>query len=220
MSFTESKPTSDAEPLDIALDQQRRILLEVAARSIANGLERGMPLDLDPADYPEPLRATRATFVTLEFDGALRGCIGVLDAFRPLVEDVAHNAFAAAFQDPRFPRLRPDEFPRLTIKISILAPPEPLEFASQADLLGLIRPGVDGLILTDQGRRGTFLPSVWEQLPDPASFLEHLKLKAGLPPGYWSETLRVFRYTTESFGGASRRGHDNGKSMNSFPKIA
>lgn len=202
MSSIESKPAGDAEPRDIAPDQQRRILLEVAARSIATGLERGMPLDLDPTDYPEPLRAVRATFVTLEIDGALRGCIGVLDARRPLVEDVAHNAFAAAFQDPRFPRLHPDEFPRLTIKISVLTPPEPLEFASQSDLLDRIRPGVDGLILTDQGRRGTFLPSVWEQLPDPASFLEHLKRKAGLPFGYWSDTLRVSRYATESFGGS------------------
>lgn len=202
------QPAGDAEPLDIALDQPRRILQEVAARSIATGLERGIPLELNPADYPEPLRAIRATFVTLEIDGALRGCIGVLDAFRPLVEDVAQNAFAAAFQDPRFPQLRPDEFPRLTIKISVLTPPEPLEFSSQSDLLGRIRPGVDGLILTDQGRRGTFLPSVWEQLPDPASFLEHLKRKAGLPFGYWSDTLRVSRYATESFGGAvSRDGH-------------
>jgi AmmeMemoRadiSam system protein A len=208
MSSIESKPTSaskpngDAEPRDIALDRQRRILLEVAARSIATGLECGRPLELDPVDYPEPLRAIRATFVTLERDGALRGCIGVLDAFRPLVEDVARNAFAAAFQDPRFARLQPEECPRLTIKISVLTPPEPLEFASQSDLLDRIRPGIDGLILTEQGRRGTFLPSVWEQLPETASFLEHLKRKAGLPFGYWSDTLRVSRYTTKSFGGS------------------
>ncbi len=181
--------------------EQRRTLLEVAARSIANGLEHGVALDLDPAEYPAPLRAIRATFITLEITDALRGCVGVLEACRPLVKDVARNAFAAAFEDPRFPRLSAVEFPRLALKISVLSPPEPLEFTSEADLLSRIRPRVDGLILKDRGRRGTFLPSVWEQLPHPESFLEHLKCKAGLPPGYWSDSLRVFRYTTESFGG-------------------
>lgn len=206
MSSIKPKAACDAESIDVAQDKQRRILLEVADRSIAKGLERGVPLELNPAEYPEPLRVIRATFVTLEIADALRGCIGVLDAFRPLVEDVARNAYAAAFEDPRFPRLRPDEFPLLTIKISILTPPEPLEFTSEADLLSQLRPGVDGLILTDKGRRGTFLPSVWEQLPNPESFLEHLKRKAGLPFGYWSETLQVFRYTTESFGGQASGG--------------
>jgi hypothetical protein len=211
MSSIESQAAFDAE--------QRGLLLAVAERSIACGLERGLPLDPDPADYPEPLRVIRATFVTLEIAAALRGCIGVLDACRPVVADVARNAFAAAFEDPRFTRLQASEFPRLTLKISILTPPEPLEFKSEAELLRRIRPGIDGLILMDRGRRGTFLPSVWEQLPDPESFLEHLKRKAGFPVGYWSETLRLLRYTTESFGGPvslERRvypgqGQDNGR---------
>lgn len=182
-------------------DKQRQILLKIAARSIAHGLEHGAPLKVDPADYPEPLRTLRATFVTLEMAGNLRGCIGVLEACRPLVNDVAHNAFAAAFEDPRFPRLRPAELARLDLHISILSPAEPLSCVSEADLLRQIRPGIDGLILQDRGHRGTFLPSVWEQLPNPVDFLEHLKRKAGLPGGYWSDSLRVLRYTSESFGG-------------------
>jgi uncharacterized protein len=190
-----------SEPPAVYDAAQRAILLDIAARSIAHGLEHPRPLDLDPAEYPEPLRALRATFVTLERHADLRGCIGVLEAFRPLVVDVAHNAFAAAFEDPRFPPLRAAEYPELTLKLSVLTPAEPLTFGSEVELLAQIRPGVDGLILSDRGRRGTFLPSVWEQLPNPRDFLDHLKRKAGLPPGHWSDSLRIARYTTESFGG-------------------
>jgi len=181
----------------------RLSLLGVAARSIAHGLEQGVVLRPDPEAYPEALRETRATFVTLQIEGDLRGCIGVLEARRPLVVDVAHNAFAAAFEDPRFPRLRPSEFAQLELHISVLTPPEPLAFDSEHDLLRRIRPGRDGLILTAGAHRGTFLPSVWEQLPDPVDFLAHLKRKAGLPLGYWSTDIQVSRYGTESFGGAA-----------------
>ena len=181
-------------------DTERRMLLAVAAQSIEHGLNQASPLAPDPGEYPEALRAIRATFVTLEIGGALRGCIGVLEAIRPLVVDVAYNAFAAAFEDPRFPPLTRAELPRLEIHISVLTPPEQMRFDTEADLLQQIRPGIDGLILADCGRRGTFLPSVWEELQQPAEFLEHLRYKAGLPGGYWSESLRVSRYTTESFG--------------------
>ncbi|MGQ9659374.1 MAG: AmmeMemoRadiSam system protein A [Thermochromatium sp.] len=184
---------------------ERALLLAIAARSIAHGLKHQRPLEPDPAEYPEPLRAIRATFVTLERQSELRGCIGVLEGFRPLVTDVAHNAFAAAFEDPRFPPVRADEYPELTLKLSLLTPAEPLVFGSESELLDQIRPGRDGLILSDRGRRGTFLPSVWEQLPDPRDFLAHLKRKAGLPPDYWSQTLRVARYSTESFGAPIRQ---------------
>lgn len=180
---------------------ERRTLLELAARSIAHHLTQGRPLVPALADYPARLRATRATFVTLQIDAALRGCIGALTAHRPLVQDVAHNACAAAFEDPRFPPVAAAELTRIDLHIAILSPPEPLRFQSEADLVGQLRPGLDGLILEDRGRRGTFLPSVWEQLPTPALFLEHLRRKAGLPAHHWSETLRVSRYTTESFGG-------------------
>ncbi len=197
-----TSPIDNAANRDGSIQKgQWQILLGIAARSIRSGLMQGVPLTLDPADYPPDLQAIRASFVTLEIADTLRGCIGVLTAMRPLVIDVAHNAFAAAFEDPRFPRLRPDEFNHLTLKISILSLPEPITFQSETDLLRQIRPGVDGLILSDRGRRGTFLPSVWEQLPESHAFLEQLKRKAGFPGGYWSETIQVMRYTTESFGG-------------------
>lgn len=176
------------------------MLLAVAAQSIEHGLNQGAALEPDPHEYPAALQAERATFVTLQIDGELRGCIGVLEAIRPLVVDAARNAYAAAFKDPRFPPLTRAELPRLDIHISVLSPSDPMHFGSESDLLGQIRPGIDGLILEDRGRRGTFLPSVWEQLPNPADFVEHLRHKAGLPSRYWSETLRVSRYTTESFG--------------------
>jgi AmmeMemoRadiSam system protein A len=179
--------------------QQRGILLDVAAASIRHGLERGRPLEVNVRDYDEDLREWRASFVTLNIHGRLRGCIGMLEAVRSLVADVAANAWAAAFRDPRFPPLREEEYGALEIHISVLNPAERMTFQSQQDLLSQIRPHVDGLILVEGGRRGTFLPSVWEQLPRPEQFLAHLKRKAGLPEDYWSDTLQVYRYTTESF---------------------
>jgi AmmeMemoRadiSam system protein A len=123
----------------------------------------------------------------------------MLEACRPLAEDVAENARAAAFEDPRFPPLTLPELAKLEIHISILSPSEEMVFSSESDLLRQIRPGVDGLILQEGFRRGTFLPSVWAELPEKELFLTHLKLKAGLPADYWSDTLRVFRYTTDCF---------------------
>lgn len=150
-----------------------------------------------PATSSPELMEERATFVTLEIGDQLRGCIGMLEACRPLAEDVAENAFAAAFRDPRFPPVSPTELDDLEISISVLSPPEEMVFSSEEDLLEQIRPGIDGLILQDGFRKGTFLPSVWEQLPKTEAFFEHLKLKADLAPGHWSDTLRVFRYTAE-----------------------
>jgi AmmeMemoRadiSam system protein B/AmmeMemoRadiSam system protein A len=186
----------------------RAVLLRVAADSIVYGLEHHVGLPVDPAGYAPALRPPRATFVTLHLDGALRGCIGTLQAMRPLVADVSANAYAAAFTDPRFLPVTAEQAPHLDIHISILSAPEPVHFTSPADLLRQLRPGVDGLILEEpgpatgwggpRGRRGTFLPAVWESLPEPADFLLHLKLKAGLPADYWSDTLRLWRYTAES----------------------
>lgn len=180
--------------------EEREILLAVAEASIRHGLAADRPLAPATADYPEVLRSIRATFVTLHRHNALRGCIGTLEARHPLVEDVARNAYAAAFEDPRFPPLAMQELEGLEIHISVLSPSEPVAVASEEELLAQLRPGVDGLILEDRGYRGTFLPSVWESLPRPGDFLRHLKAKAGLSPAHWSDTLRVRRYTTESFG--------------------
>ncbi len=179
-------------------DADRDILRKVARQSVFSGFNKGRPLEVKMEDYPETLQQKKATFVTLNINHNLRGCIGTLEAYRPLVEDVAHNAYAAAFSDPRFPPLDPAEFEKLEYHISVLSDTSPMQFDSEADLLNQIRPGIDGLVLEDKGYRGTFLPSVWEQLPDKEEFLAHLKQKAGLPASYWSDTLKVSRYTVES----------------------
>ncbi len=184
-------------------ESERQELLEVAHASITQGIEQGRPLRVEPEAFSEPLRALGATFVTLELDGALRGCIGTLEPHRPLVEDVAANAYASAFSDPRFPPLAAFELPRLTIKISLLTPAEPVRFDSEEGLVASLRPGVDGLVLSYHHHRGTFLPSVWESLPDPHEFLRHLKLKAGLAADWWSNDAQVERYGTESFGNSA-----------------
>ncbi|WP_031434141.1 AmmeMemoRadiSam system protein A [Methylomarinum vadi] len=185
--------------MSLTKDNQQ-ILLQLARQSIENGFKTGHPLSVDLRDYPLELCKQRATFVTLEKNHNLRGCIGMLEAVFPLAEDVAENAFSAAFKDPRFPPVQKSEIDDLEIHISILSEPEPISFSSEEDLLAQIRPNVDGLILEEGHRRGTFLPSVWEMLPDKKQFLRHLKNKAGLPADYWSDTVKVYRYTTEMFG--------------------
>lgn len=184
--------------------EQRRRLIDLARESIVHGLKTGRQPSVDAQAYPQPLRRVAATFVTLKHQGRLRGCIGTLEAHRPLVVDVAEHAYAAAFRDPRFPPLSAAELPELEIEISILSAPEPLHFKNEAELLRSLRPGVDGLILEDHGRRGTFLPSVWESLPQREEFLRQLKVKCGLPPDYWSPTLRAYRYTSTHIGECGR----------------
>jgi AmmeMemoRadiSam system protein A len=179
--------------------EQRQILLDLALKAIRHRLETGANLKISAENFPPELQTERASFVTLNRQSNLRGRSGHLAAIQPLVEEVADNAGAAAFRDPRFPELRLEELADLEIHISVLTPSEPITFTSEADLLLQIRPNVDGLILAEGMRRGTFLPSVWEQLPQPREFLHHLKQKAGLPADYWSDDIEVFRYETESF---------------------
>jgi uncharacterized protein len=192
-------PISSTEGDPFSVDEQTA-LLNVARASIRHGWQHGRALAINLADYPETLREQRATFVTLETHGQLRGCMGVLLAHQPLIQDVADHAYAAAFEDPRFAELGPDEWPGLALHISVLSPPEPLHAESEQALLAQLRPGVDGLILRFRQQRATFLPAVWESLPDPQAFLAQLKHKAGLPPDFWSPELRVERYTTAYFG--------------------
>lgn len=175
-------------------------MIDVAWGSIRHGLASGRPAPVDPTDFPQRLREPGAAFVTLHLHGVLRGCVGHLEAIRPLVIDVSDNAFAAAFRDPRFQPLEAGELADLSLEVSVLTPAEPLQFESQADLLGQLRPGIDGLILKDRGARGTFLPAVWDSLPEPHLFLAELKRKAGLPGDHWSDSLKVWRYRTETFG--------------------
>jgi AmmeMemoRadiSam system protein A len=140
-----------------------------------------------------------ATFVTLTQAGALRGCIGSLEAYRPLRDDVAANATNAAFRDPRFPPLTAGELAGTRIEVSVLSAPEPYPFTDRADVLSRLRPGVDGLTLEYGGHRGTFLPQVWDSLPEPDAFLAHLVRKAGLPAGWWDDAARLSRYTVTAF---------------------
>ena len=165
-------------------------LLRRARNAIAGRL--GLPPQPE-ASHPE-LAVPGATFVTLMLDGALRGCIGSLEAHRDLGTDVRENAVAAAFRDPRFSPLEEREFPRIRVEVSLLTPAQPMQFSDEADALRQLRPGVDGVILEAGRHRATFLPQVWEQLPDPVRFMAQLKQKAGLAPGYWSPEVRLSRY--------------------------
>lgn len=176
----------------------RLALLEVASASITHSLHHQQPMPVDPDHFTAPLRVLWATFVTLKLKEGLRGCIGTLEAVAPLVESVARNASAAALQDPRFPPVTAAERDGLVVHISILSEPQPLHFANEPDLLRQLRVGVDGLIIEEASHRGTLLPSVWDSVPEPAQFVQQLKVKAGLAPDYWSPNLKVLCYTIES----------------------
>lgn len=179
--------------------EERARLRQIADASIRHGFEHGRPLGVVSERTLPALHAVRATFVTLQREGRLRGCIGTLEARQIVTQDVADHAFAAAFRDPRFRPLQSDELAGLELKISVLSPPEPLAATSEAELLRMLRPGIDGLILEDGPRKATFLPSVWTELPDAPEFVAALKRKAGLPPARHGPQLRVWRYTTEEF---------------------
>lgn len=180
-------------------DQQKQQLREIALSSILHGLDKGEPLPIKLSTYDNDLQTKRATFVTLHKHKQLRGCIGILEPLRPLVEDIAHNAFAAAFSDSRFPPVTADEIDQLDIHISILATPQEIVFSSEADLVAQLQPGIDGLIIQEGNHRGTFLPSVWDAVENKQEFLNHLKQKSSLPANYWSDSIRIQRYTVEEF---------------------
>lgn len=173
------------------LQERGRTLLAIARESLAEAFGMGGRSLRD-----EPwLREPGATFVTLRLRDRLRGCVGSIRAYRHLFEDVWANARAAAFSDTRFPRLSRAEFDEVELEVSLLSNPEPLSAAGEAEACRLLRPGIDGVILEAGDGRGTFLPQVWEQLPEPRQFLAHLKMKAGLPASFWSPDLRLWRYT-------------------------
>lgn len=181
-------------------DRTRRQLRNIASASIACGLDSGKPRLPELDGLPLLLQATGASFVTLRRrDGTLRGCIGRLEAYRPLANDVADNAFGAAFRDNRFQPLTPAEWIDCTVKIAVLGVPEPLVADDERALLEQLVPGEDGLILEDGGRRGTFLPAVWSQLGGRRAFVQQLKRKIGWSVDHWSPTMKAWRYTVESF---------------------
>lgn len=193
--------------------KQRRLLLDLARRAISGRLSpaplsptRRSSRSADVSVRPDPdalepaLLEKRGTFVTLTVGGRLRGCIGHLEASQPLHLDVAENALHAAFEDPRFPPLRPDELPGLEIEISVLGTTRPLSYRDPEDLLKQLAATRPGVIIAQGGRSATYLPQVWEEIPDPPAFLSSLCLKAGLPADAWqSGSLQVQTYTVEKF---------------------
>ena len=166
----------------------------LAALSIDHGLTNNKAFTITPEDHPKILRENGACFVTLKKNGELRGCIGTSKAYRSLVEDIAENAYQAAFADPRFPKLTSEERYEIEISLSILSPQNKMTFKDEDELMAQLRPGTDGLIIEDGNMRALFLPSVWSQLPNHNAFLKRLKTKAGMPPNYWSNNMRAWRF--------------------------
>lgn len=186
---------ADAPAAHDTTDDIGEVVLPIARSAIATRL--GLPAAARE-DAPF-LQAHGATFVTLRKQGELRGCIGTLQAHRPLLDDIKENAQAAAFLDPRFPPLSRREFAHVRVEVSLLEAPVPMAFDDEDDLVSRLQPHVDGLVLEYGGFRGTFLPQVWESLPAPRDFLSHLKRKAGLPADFWAEGVRVSRYTVRKW---------------------
>jgi len=170
-------------------------LLKLARSEIASKLGHETAFPTQASWLQEP----GASFVTLTRQGELRGCIGTLEAHRPLGLDVRENAVAAAFCDPRFMPLTIEEFYDIRVEVSLLSPTEALAVASEEHALATLRPGIDGVVFEYGHYRSTFLPQVWEQLPEPAEFLAHLKRKAGLSMDFWSESVRLSRYTVSKW---------------------
>lgn len=153
-----------------------------------------------PSDEPAWLLAPGASFVTLTEGQALRGCIGSLEARLPLGDDVRANAVAAAVRDPRFPPLDPREIDQVAVEVSVLSPPSPLDVTGFSEAYEALRPGIDGVILeVGMRHRATFLPQVWDELPQPADFLRHLWLKAGVEPGVWHAGTLLHTYTVKAW---------------------
>lgn len=168
------------------------ILIGLARSAIAGALQlaEDEPVEADGSWLHQPA----ASFVTLQLKGRLRGCIGTLEAYRPLIEDVRSNAVAAAFHDSRFPPLTAEEFALIRIEVSILSAPEPIHAYSETIACSRLRPGVDGVVLKYGPHKATFLPQVWSQLPEPETFLAQLRVKAGLAADFWHPEILLYRY--------------------------
>ena len=180
--------------------EERSILLELARQELNRAVLREPRSSTNLSSLPPRLQELGATFVTLTINGELRGCIGALEAYQPLAEDVKEHAMAAALQDYRFPPVKPDELQNINIEISRLTPAKPFDYQTSNDLLKGLRPGVDGVVLRYGGRRATFLPQVWEKIPDPSTFLSHLCQKMGAAPDLWlHKKLDVLIYQVEEF---------------------
>ncbi|MBI2393735.1 MAG: AmmeMemoRadiSam system protein A [Deltaproteobacteria bacterium] len=182
-------------------EEQGRALARYAREVIASALGGPVPV---PPSFPGA-DAAAATFVSLRRGRRLQGCMGSLVAHTSLLDDVAHNAAAAAFVDPRATPLELEDVPALDVEVTVLGPLEPLEARDEQSAIAALRPGVDGVVLTWHGRRGTLLPQVWRDLPDPSEFLENVKIKAGLPPTFWSGDVQLYRYEAHHYDDAAPR---------------
>lgn len=181
-------------------DEEKKTLLLLARQALTTAVNGEVlePLNLD--DLPQRLRVPGASFVTLTRDGLLRGCIGTLKKQLPLADDVRQHAVAAALNDYRFPPVKPEEVDEIEIEVSVLTTPQPLEYKQPDELPELLRPGIDGVIVTHGNNRGTFLPQVWDKVPDTETFLDMLCEKAFLPHDTWRQGhLKFLTYQVESF---------------------
>lgn len=180
--------------------EEKSLLLKIARESIETAVARELQKPLDLKSMPPALQVIGVSFVTLTKTGMLRGCIGALEPYQPLAEDVREHAAAAALEDYRFPPVRSEEVKELHIEISRLTVPTPLPYDSPEDLLSKLQPGVDGVVLRDGYNRATFLPQVWEQLPGKETFLAHLCQKMGALEDHWRhKKLTVLTYQVEEF---------------------
>jgi AmmeMemoRadiSam system protein A len=180
--------------------EEKQTLLHIARQSLELAV-RGEKLPLlDEATLTPCLRESGASFVTLTVRGDLRGCIGALEPYQPLAMDVREHAIAAALEDPRFPPVQPKELNQIEVEVSRLTSPRRLEYKDAYDLLAKLNPNVDGVILRDGWHRATFLPQVWEKIPDKAAFLDELCYKMGAAPNTWRhKNLEVLIYQVEEF---------------------
>lgn len=184
----------------ILSDDEKRTLLQIARDAIRAVAEGKKPTELALEDFSSNLQQEGASFVTLTKNGKLRGCIGTLEASQPFVLDVQEHAVAAAFQDYRFPDIRKEELDEIDIEISRLSPMVPLKYKIPEELSAILRPEIDGVMITDGLRRATFLPQVWEKVADVEEFLSHLCMKMGVEPDYWRKNhLNVYTYQVEEF---------------------
>jgi AmmeMemoRadiSam system protein A len=189
------------DPPGLILDERARArLLDIADAAVVAGLAGRLPGAPDLASLPPALREPCGVFVTLLVDGQLNGCSGSVGACEPIAAGTARAAWSAAFDDPRLPSLRPGDYAKLVIEISVLSPLSRMCVGSYRELVAGLRPGIDGLYLRGDGRAGVFLPAVWEKLPDADDFVRHLQIKAGLPVGGWLPQLEAYRFTATEFG--------------------
>lgn len=184
-------------PTNKNLDDKARILLQVARAAITESL--GLSVAEKQLEDEDWLQQKGACFITLMQQGQLRGCIGTLEAHRALLDDVIANAKAAAFKDTRFSPLASEELNTIQIELSLLSPMQQMNFSSEQEALSQLQPGIDGVVFQYGYQRSTFLPQVWEQLPDAKDFMAHLKNKAGLATDFWADDVKLYRYTVSKW---------------------